>query len=287
VKTTEGKATIKYNALKHGLLAREAVIMVGDGAENPEEFNSLLEDLRVQLAPEDTLEEMLVEKIAVAYWRLRRAYSYEVGLVRNELDNATDDFYNGTSIGGGKLHKTDQEIDEQIQQEKEGVKDWQKDKRQLSKMYKDGKRLEEIYDWEENWNWLQDRVSYALPVGDDGEVEWMEPQQLMQFLNNDPDWNDDRIWETLIEICDERIRGHEEQIAALKNDKQRNTLQLQVVKKLGNIPSKVELDRLLRYEGAIERQFYKALNQLERLQRLRVGDKIPAPVEVDLDVNTG
>jgi hypothetical protein len=115
VRTPEGKAIVKYNALKHGLLAKEAVIMVGDGAENPEEFNSLLEDLRVQLAPEGTLEEMLVEKIAIAYWRLRRAYSYEVGLVRNELDNATDDFYNRTSLGGGKLHKTDQEIDEQIQ----------------------------------------------------------------------------------------------------------------------------------------------------------------------------
>ena len=34
------------------------------------------------------------------------------------------------------------------------------------------------------------------------------------------------------------------------------------------IPSRDELDRLLRYEGAIERQFYKALHQLERLQRL-------------------
>jgi len=41
----------------------------------------------------------------------------------------------------------------------------------------------------------------------------------------------------------------------------------------------------LRYEGAIERQFYKALNQLERMQRLRAGDNVPPPVEVDVDVN--
>jgi hypothetical protein len=39
--------------------------------------------------------------------------------------------------------------------------------------------------------------------------------------------------------------------------------------------------------GAIERQVYKAINQLERLQRLRSGDSVPAPVEVDVDVNTG
>jgi len=47
------------------------------------------------------------------------------------------------------------------------------------------------------------------------------------------------------------------------------------------------LDRLLRYEGAIERQFYKALGQLERLPRLRAGDEVPAPVQVDVEVNGG
>jgi CRISPR/Cas system-associated endonuclease Cas1 len=67
----------------------------------------------------------------------------------------------------------------------------------------------------------------------------------------------------------------------------KNKLRLQVAKKLGNIPSRHELDRLLRYEGAIERQLYKALNQLERIQRLRAGDNVPPPLEVDVDVNTG
>ena len=66
VKTEEGKAIVKYNALRHGLLAKEIVITVGEGAENPEEFNALLEDLKIQLTPAGTLEEMLTEKIAVA-----------------------------------------------------------------------------------------------------------------------------------------------------------------------------------------------------------------------------
>lgn len=85
VKTPEGKEIVKYNALKHGLLAKEVVITIGEGAENPEEFNALLGDLNTQLKPEGTLEEMLVEKIAVAYWRLRRSYRYEVGLIRQEF----------------------------------------------------------------------------------------------------------------------------------------------------------------------------------------------------------
>lgn len=284
VKTPEGKAIVKYNALKHGLLAKEVVITVGEGAENPEEFNALLGDLRAQLKPDGTLEEMLVEKITVAYWRLRRAYRYEVGLIRNELDNATDDYYSKANWEGKKYNKTDEEIQQEIEQEKEGIEYWKKDTRDLTRMHKDSKPLEEIYDWEENWDWLCDKVSYILP--DDEDKIW-QPRDVKEFLSGNKNWSDDDIWQALIEICDERVRCHEEQMATLCRDKEKNRLRLQVIKKLGSIPSKHELDRLLRYEGAIERQLYKAMNQLERLQRMCSGDNVPAPVEVDVDVNTG
>lgn len=33
---------------------------------------------------------------------------------------------------------------------------------------------------------------------------------------------------------------------------------------------------------AIERQFYKAIDQLERLQRLRASDPVAAPVKIDV-----
>jgi hypothetical protein len=124
VNTPEGKEIVKYNALKHGLLAKEVFIPVGEGAENPEEFNALLADLGTQLQSQRTLEEMLVEKIAVTYWRLRRAYRYEVGLIRNELDNATDKFYSKTTYGGDKKNKTDEEIEQDIKQEQEYLKLW-------------------------------------------------------------------------------------------------------------------------------------------------------------------
>ena len=64
VKTAEGRAIAKYNALKHGLLAKEVVVNVGEGAERQEEFDGLLLDLQAQLEPAGSLEEMLVEKIS-------------------------------------------------------------------------------------------------------------------------------------------------------------------------------------------------------------------------------
>jgi hypothetical protein len=274
VKTAEGKAIVKYNALKHGLLAKEVVITVGEGAENPEEFNALLEDLKTQLAPAGTLEEILVEKVAVAYWRLRRAYRYEVGLIRHELDTATDDFYSGeTSLSDHRKYKTDEEIERELKQEKEHLKVWASDKKELTKMHESGRPLDKMYDWEGNWEWLYDKFSYLF--ASDEEPTWT-PEKVKKHLNG-KDWSDDRIWQAHIELCGERIKHHKQQIVSLEKQKMKNKLRLQVAKKLGNIPSRHELDRL----------FYKALNHLERIQRLRAGDDVPPPLEVDVDVNTG
>jgi hypothetical protein len=191
VKTSEGKTIVKYNALKHGLLAKEVVITIGEGAENLEEFDALLEDLKTQLAPAGTLEEMLVEKIAVAYWRLRRAYRYEVGLIRSELDTATDDFYSEEDWQHKKVNKTDEEIDQEIGQEKEGIENWKKEKKDLTRMHKKGKSLEEIYDWEENWEWLEEKVQYL--VAGDADYDGFDPESLRKFLNNNAEWSDDQI----------------------------------------------------------------------------------------------
>ena len=44
---------------------------------------------------------------------------------------------------------------------------------------------------------------------------------------------------------------------------------------------------VLRYETSIENKLFRWQNQLERLQRLRRGEKIPAPAAVDPNVNAG
>jgi hypothetical protein len=42
------------------------------------------------------------------------------------------------------------------------------------------------------------------------------------------------------------------------------------------------IDRILRYQTTINRQLFQAISQLERLQRLRKGDNVPAPVNVQV-----
>lgn len=44
------------------------------------------------------------------------------------------------------------------------------------------------------------------------------------------------------------------------------------------------LEKLTRYEGAIERSLFRALHQLERLQRSRAGEDLPAPAVLEVNL---
>lgn len=48
------------------------------------------------------------------------------------------------------------------------------------------------------------------------------------------------------------------------------------------LPSGGVLDKILRYETKPERQMYRAMTQLERVQRMRRGETIPAPMSVEV-----
>jgi len=48
------------------------------------------------------------------------------------------------------------------------------------------------------------------------------------------------------------------------------------------LPPKEELDKLLRYEAMINKQLNHAIAELERLQRRRNGESVPAPISVDI-----
>jgi hypothetical protein len=49
-----------------------------------------------------------------------------------------------------------------------------------------------------------------------------------------------------------------------------------------SIPRGKELDEILRYKRSAERDLHNAMMRLERLQRKRKGDIVPAPVDVRL-----
>ena len=167
-RTEEGKRRSRRNALKHGVLASALLIAEGEGAEDPSEFDELLGGLRRDLAPVGTLEEMLIEKIAVCWWRQKRALRCKAGLVRRTF-------------------------------------------------------VPDIFRRQEESKWRG-----VLPVP---------------------------------------------------------SPELTAIKDHLSLPLGVDLDRILRYETTIQRQLVYTINQLERLQRARKGEHVPAPVNVQISTD--
>jgi hypothetical protein len=79
-KTEEGKSRSRWNALKHGVLSQRLLVLNDHDGQT---YTLLLENLWRDLNPGNALEEILVEKIAMAYWRLHIAYGYEAELARS------------------------------------------------------------------------------------------------------------------------------------------------------------------------------------------------------------
>lgn len=75
-KTSVGKVMSSWNSTKHGLLSKTLPIISG---QHKRQFTRLLSSLQQDLEPVGTLEKVLVEKIAMEYWRLGIATWYEAG----------------------------------------------------------------------------------------------------------------------------------------------------------------------------------------------------------------
>jgi hypothetical protein len=67
-RTSEGKAAISQNAVKHGLLAAHDVI----SSESQADFDLYRQKLLAELAPVSPMESMLAERIVSLSWRLKR-----------------------------------------------------------------------------------------------------------------------------------------------------------------------------------------------------------------------
>ena len=78
-RTSEGKAAVSQNAIKHGLLARQTVI----SSESQADFDLYRDRILSELAPASPMESMLAERIVSLSWRLKRA-----GRIQNQTIDA-------------------------------------------------------------------------------------------------------------------------------------------------------------------------------------------------------
>ena len=81
-RTTEGKARASKNALKHGLMAQDAVIP----GEDPAEFDRHLTKLEDTYLPRNYVEKELVRQIGDTMWRIKRLSRIETTVVSAAIE---------------------------------------------------------------------------------------------------------------------------------------------------------------------------------------------------------
>ncbi len=87
VKTEKGKSTVRFNARKHGIVST----LLTDYEEK--DLKEYLEQVRSFYDPQNCVEELLVERIAICYLRLNRAAKAEADYIRTKLEpHIVEDF---------------------------------------------------------------------------------------------------------------------------------------------------------------------------------------------------
>ena len=83
-RTPEGKQRSKFNAVKHGMSATTPVLP----GEDPDAFRHRLDAWAEALAPDDAVEQFLVEQAATASWKIERADRVEAARLAAALRDA-------------------------------------------------------------------------------------------------------------------------------------------------------------------------------------------------------
>ena len=268
-KTQKGKSVVKWNAIKHGLLAQEIIIKKGDGQEDHLEFKSLFTQLHEDLQPVGFLEEMLVERIAICYWRLRRVIRCENGEIRRVLDNISwNDSIN--KIEKFKFEKKYIQLDSSknfmlnnsigidfLLTELDNIRFLIEDAGYLTEEAK-----EKLYKY---FGSDDGGITFLCYLADNLSKEIDDDIQQKKQKRTTPE----KSKEVMLGFIDD----HKKKLTELKQCLEENeNNELDAKWESVHLPSKEAVDKILRYETTLERQLYRAIKQLELLQKKREYD---------------
>jgi|SRR5665213_2110864 len=280
-RTSAGKEISKRNATTHGIFTEVAVLP----GEPLDEYVSLWEGLSEALKPESELEVLLVDKLVMITWRLRRVLEAE-----------------GAEIQQGTKFL---EWDRKMQQRSEA----ELAKRSLvrhHKTYNDRpgllpkiqnpeilehlvKLLLELQKQMKSWGFNEkpDRSILDVIYGGDVRLHGTLRNTYDRWLNCSLATEEERQREgypTLERCKTEMLLAIDAEIQLFQNYRQKQDeieserTKLEVLRR--GVPEAAKADVLMRYEVMLERAFERTLNQFERIQRLRRGLPTAPRIEV-------
>jgi len=272
-KTVAGKAIAKMNAMKHGLLAREVIVQGMSYKESPREFQAYRERFWRELSPVGPLEEALVDEMVTNRWRHRRALIAEAGEISLSVDNAWWQRKNAPSVTQWTIWIQSADMTAAMEKSADGVFYLMHTLEKLrDDVTQDGQLTEDTFNrvldlFAGKPNHITHQLAAFCNIMKENPATLDAAALLAQHRGLVLDYieNELRTLSRRFEELDER----EEKVAAARQS-------------ASVLPPIEKLDKILRYETALDRQFYRAMNQLERLQRMRSGEQVPPPLTMEV-----
>jgi len=275
--TRAGKQRSSRNSLKSGIFSKVLFLK----GEPHAEYKSLLNDLRESLQPQGMLEAVLVENLAAILWRKRRLLQAENG----EISNAA------AFITADSIHKQETEVWDRSRAGETAGGMLRPSPNPLLireaidalKMFRD--RLEKVGFRKGEDPWLL-RKLYGLDHGDGAPLGVFRAFQIQSKLATgdlsgaENAHSPEELKKEMIKYLDAEI-GYSETQENLKRFLDELRGDYQTLAAL--IPSQAAVERFVRYEAHLSREFDRTLNQLERVQRMRRGQ--PGPPTVNVEIN--
>ncbi len=258
------------------MLAQSVVVRGHRIRESAPHFKQLCQELYASLAPVGPLEKMLVDQIATASWRLRRTRRAESGEVALSVDTGWWQRENHSPVEMLLMLPpglTPEPLASRLQRSVDGC-------RYLAGCLRRARRAVEQADELTEAIVQELKRSLRGEAGGLGEsLQWHLAQRAANPDHLEPEALRTHHREHVLQSLGRELEELEFQEADLAKREQAEERAQQAAALLH---SGAKLDKLLRYETAVERQWYRAMHELERLQRQRQGEAVPAPVAMDL-----
>ena len=250
------------------------------GNESRAEYESVLDGLREDLQPEGMLETMLVENLAAVIWRIRRSLRAESAVIDDAIRfNAADtlqaqflevwDRSRAGETAGGMLRPSSNRF-----LTREAI--------DALKLFRES--LERFGFRKDEDPWLLRKI-YGLDHDEAAPLGILRAFQLQSKLatgvlkkpgiSNSPE----ELKKETIEILDEEIKRLEGQ-EVLQEGLDKERAPSRVLAAL--VPPPDAVDRFVRYETHLSREFDRILNRLERVQRMRRGQAGPPTLNLNI-----
>jgi hypothetical protein len=279
-RTRLGKERSKLNAQKHGIFSEVVVL-----EDERNEFESFLNGLWNDLQPVGTLEIAAVDKLATLLWRQRRVLIAEAAEIqkgrdffewdeeREQEERAAEILRSSTNYNGGLITtianpRVLERFLELLAQLKSGIEqdglNPECDKGILTKLYGEYREEDCRHSLFHGYIiWLAHAFCPDEKRQDAGIASQEEAKQ--NFLHE-------------LELEEERLRRFKKDRTA------KESARLRLISLSRSVPASAVMDRLLRYETSFDHEIDRLLKQFERLQRRRLGQPLPPPIDVNVSL---